>query len=144
MKQRIDAHGAHLFVVEVGGKRMGAFTECTMPTLEIETEEIKEGGQNYYSHFLPGARKGGKLTLKRGFGRGHDLLNWYLQVLQGQVKSATKPVSIILMDQKKKQLGRWDFDRAYPVKWTGPSLKSESIAIAIEELELVVHDLILA
>jgi phage tail-like protein len=133
-------HSAHSFVIEIGGKRMAAFTECTLPTLEIETEEIKEGGQNTYVHLLPGARKSGRVTLKRGFTVERELMKWYTDVLQGKVKDATKSISIILFDSKSNQLGRWDFTKAYPVKWTGPTLKSDTGAVAIEQLELVVHD----
>ena len=133
-------HSAHSFVIEIGGKRMAAFTECTLPTLEIETEEIKEGGQNAYVHLLPGPRKSGRVTLKRGFTAEKDLMKWYTDVLQGKVKDATKSISIVLFDSKGNQLGRWDFTKAYPVKWTGPTLKSDAGAVAIEQLDLVVHD----
>lgn len=133
-------HSAHSFVIEIGGKRMAAFTECTLPTLEIETEEIKEGGQNTYVHLLPGPRKSGRVTLKRGFTVEKELMKWYTDVLQGKVKDATRSISIVLFDSKGNQLGRWDFTKAYPVKWTGPTLKSDAGAVAIEQLDLVVHD----
>lgn len=140
----VIVHSAHSFVIEIGGKRMAAFTECTLPTLEIETTEVQEGGQNNYVHMLPGPRKSGRVTLKRGFSAEKELMKWYQNVLQGKVKEATKSISIILFDSKAKQLGRWDFTKAYPIKWTGPTLKSDAGAIAIEQLELVVHDWVIS
>ena len=142
--KEVVVHSAHSFVVELAGKRMAAFTECTLPTLEIETEEIKEGGQNNYVHLLPGPRKSARITLKRGFTTEKELMKWYQDILQGKITSSTKNVSIILFDSKGNQLGRWDFTKAYPVKWTGPTLQADKGAIAIEQLELVVHDWVIS
>ena len=38
-----QANPAFRFVVDVEGERQAAFTECVLPTLEWEVEEIKEG-----------------------------------------------------------------------------------------------------
>ncbi|MCB9437249.1 MAG: phage tail protein [Anaerolineales bacterium] len=133
-------HSGHRFVVEIDGKRMAAFTECTLPTLEIEVEEQKEGGLNDYVHVLPIRRKSGRVTLKRGLTNSTELLKWYQQILAGQVKPATKSLSIIMMDTSGVEMARWDFLEAIPVKWTGPQLKSDQAAVAIETLELIVHD----
>jgi len=43
---------------------------------------------------------------------------------------------IILMDSEGNEKWRWSFERAYPVKWTGPDLKADSSAVAVETLEL--------
>ena len=37
---------------------------------------------------------------------------------------------------KKPGFMRWDYTKAYPVKWNGPQLKSDDTANAIESLEL--------
>jgi phage tail-like protein len=137
----VPVQSAHSFVVEIGGTRMAAFTECTLPNLEIEVEEVKEGGRNEYVHVLPGQRKSGRIILKRGLTTSLDLFNWYKQMLSGGVAPATKTVSIILFDSLGNPLARWDFNNAFPVKWTGPTLKSDQSAIAIEQLEIVVHAL---
>jgi phage tail-like protein len=34
---------------------------------------------------------------------------------------------------------RWTLDKAFPVKWVGPSFKSDEAAVAIESLELAHH-----
>lgn len=133
-------HSGHRFVVEIDGKRMAAFTECTLPTLEIEVEEHKEGGLNDYVHVLPIRRKSGRVTLKRGLTNSTELLKWYQEILAGQVKSATRSLSVIMLDTKGTEMARWDFLEAIPVKWTGPQLKSDQGAVAIETLELIVHD----
>lgn len=70
------------FLVEdsVNKDLLGVFTECTLPTIEWELEEVKEGGLNHYIHQLPGRRKAARLTLKNGLGRG-KIMTWFLECL---------------------------------------------------------------
>ncbi len=137
-----EAFSAHSFVIEFNGSPMAAFTECTLPTLEIETQDQKEGGLNEYTHVLPVRRKSGRLILKRGLTASQELLSLYRDLLSGQVQPATYSVSVVMYDSMKSELARWNFDKAIPVKWTGPTLKADAGAVAIESLELVVHDYI--
>jgi phage tail-like protein len=138
----IEVHSAHSFVIEVDGSPMAAFTECTLPTLEIETQDQKEGGQNEYTHVLPVRRKSGRVVMKRGLTASQDLMNWYKDLLSGQVKPATYSLSVVMYDSMKSEVARWNFEKAIPVKWTGPTLKSDTGAVAIETLEFVVHEYI--
>jgi phage tail-like protein len=45
-----------------------------------------------------------------------------------------------MYDSRGNELSRWNFEKVLPVKWTGPTLKSDQGAVAIETLELIVHD----
>lgn len=139
-----NVHSAHSFVIELDGEKVAAFTECTLPNLEFDFEEIKEGGQNTYIHMLPKQRKSGRVTLARGLDKDAKLLKWYLDMLSGKISPSTKSLSIILFDSMKRQLARWDFEKAIPVKWTGPTLKSDTGAIAIEKIEIAIHGLVIS
>lgn len=138
----IQVHSAHSFVVELDGERVAAFSECTLPDMQLDVQEYEEGGQNEYVHMLPGRRKAGRVTLSRGLDKDAKLMTWYLDALSGNVTKATKSLSIIMLNTKRQPMARWDFERAIPVKWTGPTLKSEQAAVAIEKIEIAVHDLI--
>ena len=59
-----QTHASFRFVVDVEGERLGAFTECTLPVVEWDAEEVKEGGLNSYTHMLPGRLKPARITLK--------------------------------------------------------------------------------
>ena len=87
---------AFRFVVSVDGEAIGAFTECALPTVEWETEEIKEGGLNTFVHQLPGRRKANKITLKNGVGVAQDLVNWYIQsqTRQSSARFAHPPAQV--------------------------------------------------
>ena len=134
----LQANPAFRFVVDVEGERQAAFTECALPTLEWEVEEIKEGGLNTYTHQLPGRRKGARISLKNGIGKS-TLLNWYLEAIDKAV--TRKPLTITLLNSLREPVMVWDIQEFYPVKWSGPQLKSDDNTIAIQTLELVCGDI---
>jgi phage tail-like protein len=133
---RIEAYPAHRFAVEIDGISEAVFSECILPPMEVEVHEQKEGGYNHGVHLLPGPVKAGRLTLKRGVAQASTLLEWYRQVANGQVKEATRNVSVVMYDATLQEVMRWDFEQAYPVKWSAPTLKSDENTVAIETLEL--------
>lgn len=132
-----QAHAAFRFVVDVGKKGQGVFTECTLPSVEWEVEEVKEGGLNSYVHQLPGRCKAARVTLKNGIGKS-ELMKWYIQSLnEGVSKKHRTPVTITLLDSTHNKIMAWNIENAYPIKWIGPQLKTDSNTIAIQTLELV-------
>jgi phage tail-like protein len=127
-----ESHVAFRYVVEVDKKRIGVFTECELPTIEWETEEVQEGGLNTHVHILPGRRKAARFTLKQGIGKS-QLVDWYRKALENQF--VMHPVTIALQDITGKIVATWVMNDAYPIKWTGPQLKADSNAIAIQSIE---------
>jgi phage tail-like protein len=136
-KLRDQAHASFRFVVYIDQQAQAAFTECTLPAIEWEIEEIKEGGLNTFTHQLRGRRKAAKITLKKGVGKS-DLLKWYLETLGGTF--TRKPVTVELMElqnESPKVLMTWTITAAFPSKWSGPDLKSDANTVAIQSFELV-------
>lgn len=133
-------HIAYRYVIEINGKRLAAFTECTLPTIEWEMEEVKEGGLNTYVHQLPGRRKASRLTLKQGVGKS-VLLDWYLKTLNEIFEP--RDITITLLDITGVDVATWIVGRAYPIKWTGPQLKSDSNAVAIQTLEFACAEILI-
>jgi phage tail-like protein len=138
---RSQANAAFRFVVDVDGERQAAFTECTLPSIELDVEELKEGGLNSYTHQLPGRRKSARITLKNGVGKS-NLLGWYIESLVKPVMR--KRFTITLLDPQFKPVMVWNIQEAYPVKWSGPNLKSDDNTIAIQSLELVCGEVVVA
>jgi len=134
--ERTEAVGAFRFAVQIDGIDEAVFSECTLPNLEVDIQEQKEGGYNSGVHQLPGPLKPGKLVLKRGLAHSSQLLSWYQDVLTGNLKDVQKQVSVVMYDGELNEFMRWNFIRAFPVKWSGPSFKTADNAIAIETLEL--------
>ncbi len=132
--ERNDPFLGYRFRVEIDGIISAGFAECCGIQMETEVEEYREGGINDYVHKLVKITKYTNLTLKRGLTDSDELWNWYQDVVMGKVKR--KNCSIILLDGEGNEGWRWNFKEAYPVKWTGPSLKADSKVVAIETLEL--------
>lgn len=131
----VELHNSVHFMVVIDGVNYATFSECVLPDLQLETEDIKEGGQNEYVHKLPVRVTVGSVKLKHGMTQASELLTWYLQIMRGDVENATRQMSIVLRDAAGTPIATWGFRDAFPVKWTGPALKAGESAIAIEELE---------
>lgn len=136
---RANAHPAFRFVVAIDSvKPVGAFTECTLPTVEWDIYEIKEGGVNTFTHQMPGRRKRARLTLKNGIGTD-AMLKW-CQDSMGEVFKRHN-ITVTLMNTKHENLMMWHLQDAYPVKWTAPALKSNDKTIAIQTIEFACHEI---
>lgn len=135
---------AATFLFEVDGVDIGRFMEVSGLEVSVETEDITEGGQNSFVHKLPGRMTWPNITLKRGVTKSDNLLKW-LNEASGESfaangnKLARKTAAITLLDRTGKRLRSWDFDGAFPVKWTGPSFAASSTDAADESLEITHH-----
>lgn len=136
-----DFNTTFRYLVFIDDMESGAFTEFQLPTLTLETQEIKEGGQNTYVHKLPVRTTPGTVTLKHGVLYGSELFSWYMQVMKGDMKNAVREVVVGMFNitPDPELIMVWGFFGAYPIKWTGPTLKADDRAVAIESIEFVHH-----
>ena len=114
---------------------VGSFSEVSGLEVNTEFEEIKEGGVNHFVHKLPKISKYANLVLKRGITNSDLLFKWHQNVIMGIIDR--KPLTVILVDTRKRELKKWMYQNAFPVKWTGPDLKADSNTVAIESVEMV-------
>lgn len=134
--ERAQVHATFRFAVQIDGVTQATFTECTLPTLEVEVLQQPEGGLNNAVHQIPGRVKGGKITLKHGVTTSDQLLQWYMDIAQGKIMSARRDLSVVMYDSRSEKVLTWNFIGAFPVKWSGPDLASGASQAAIETLEL--------
>jgi phage tail-like protein len=139
--QRVDAISNFRFDVHVDDVPYATFSEISLPSLSLETLEITEGGQNRYKHKLPVRVDVGTVTLKHGLTSSLHMLRWYAQIIDGDVENATRSVTISLYHVDRTLLMRMTLGRAYPVKWSGPSLQADGNQIAFDQVEFAFHDL---
>jgi phage tail-like protein len=126
------------FAIEIQGAVTGYFTECAGIGSEheiIEHKVVTEAGQEVVMK-IPGRLKWEDITLKRGITSNMDIWGWRKDVEDGNVESARRDGSIIMYDQHLAPVARWDFEKAWPVKVSGPQPKSDSNEIGIEELKI--------
>jgi phage tail-like protein len=138
-----DPFATFKFHVEIGKITDAAFSECNGLEMSTEVKEYAEGGENQFVHKFPGRTKVSNVTLKHGLTTSNDLYNWFKRMeecLRTGKKFDYQQVTITLystVEQGTK--ARWTLDKAFPVKWVGPSFKSDEAAVAIESLELAHH-----
>jgi phage tail-like protein len=140
MPQTLEMHATFRYTINVDGVNHAVFSECKLPSLQIETLEVKEGGLNNYVHQLPVRLKAGSITLKHGITKGDGLLKWYVDTVRamttGNMASLLKSVTVTMLTIKREPMATFQLMQAYPKKWSGPTLKADDKAIAVEELEL--------
>jgi phage tail-like protein len=126
------------FALDLGKSRSwsGIFTECKLPDVEWDVQQLKEGGQNTYVHQLLGQRKPAQVTLKYGLTKRRELLDWYAEVMAEDFKSVAQTVTVSLLDSTGKPVLLWNLHNAYPVKVTWPEFKAGDNAVAILSLTL--------
>ena len=74
----------------------------------------------------------------RGDQRGRDHGDEAVRdgAIDGQVEQARCNGSIIMYDQTLKEVARWEFQRAWPSKVSGPTPKSDGNEVGLEELTI--------
>ncbi len=128
------------FSVEINRIEVATFSECSGLTATMRSNKWEEGGRNHTTLKFPGRTDYGNLTLKHGLSYSTELYDWFLQVLRGE-KDIRQDISILLYDhymsplESKSGQVAWHFSRAFPVKWTGPTLQATSNTMAIESIE---------
>jgi len=104
-------------------------------SVDIETEEIAEGGENRFKHKLPVKTKYPNLTLKRGILIDSKVINWCRQAIEN---FSFKPVNLTikLLNGEHQPLISWNVVHAYPVKWSVEDFNAEESKLVIENVEL--------
>jgi len=104
-------------------------------SVDLETEEIVEGGENRFKHKLPVKTKYPNLVLKRGILIDSEVIDWCRKALEN---FDFKPVdlTIKLLDHNHKPLMHWKVIHAYPVKWAVEDFSALESKIVVESFEL--------
>jgi phage tail-like protein len=141
--RRIDPFPTFKFYVEIGNITEAAFIDCSGLEMSTDIFEYQEGGLNEFAHKFPGRTRLSNVTLRRGFALSNEIYQWYKEMedcLRQGKKFEFKQVTITLYTTvNQDDLMRWSLDKAFPVRWVGPSLKTDEATIAVETLEFAHH-----
>ena len=144
MKPRTDdvyvPPAAFYFRVDIDGAEGDtSFQEVSGLQVELETEDVVEGGQNRYVHKLPVRTKYANLMLKRGVVTGASSFGkWVTQAMsRGLVRqNDAKTIVVKLLDEKQSPLVTWKIFGAYPLRWEHSGLHSMNSEVLTESIEL--------
>ncbi len=126
-------------IIGIGSDGDASFLEVSGLTAERPVLEIKEGGENAYSHRVPERAKYGNLILKRGvLLPTSGLATWAKGIMESNFDQPIVPnnISLSLLNASAAPLMSWNFIGAWPVKWSVSDMSAEKGEIAIETMEL--------
>ena len=114
--------------------------------MTMDTEQVKEGGENRFEHVLPVRSKSSPLILKRGLLKpsASGLTRWLQQAFNDEEFVIIKTVYIKLLNEEHKPLMLWTVNNVWPRSWKMGELNAEQGAVLIETLELNYNRLILS
>jgi phage tail-like protein len=127
----------------------GAFQECSGLDIELDVQELVEGGRNDGVIRRLGRARYQPIVLKRGMFYSGGAVNRDLWVWLQETASGVRPVRrydgiVEVMSVGDTAVARWLFERGLPMKVTGPQLNAKTGEIAIEELHIAHEGLTLA
>lgn len=131
-----DVPTTHFFTLTVDGVPMlvAAAQGIGSESEVVEHRVVGPGGEDVVMK-IPGRTKYLDLTLKRGLTSNLELWAWRALVESGDITTARKNCSLVMMDQSATPVARWNFHNAWPMKI---SLETEE-GLAVEVLTLAVE-----
>ena len=132
--QRDDPYKAFNFRVEIDGVALAAFSEVSGLESETEVIEYRTGSERNTVRKLPGLTRYANIVLRRGVTQDAELWNWRKTVEDGQVDRRNG--SIVLLDDDRTEVLRWNFVGGWISKWVGPTFNAKGNEVAIETVEI--------
>ena len=141
--QTVNFHFQVTFPLSAGAVDM-RFQSVTGLDSSIETESIKEGGENRFEHVVPVRRKYGPLTLKRGLLKPTDsaLSLWLKAAFDEEIVVPLPFAVIMLLNEEHQALMFWTINNVWPRSWKIGELNAMQGEVLIETLELNYNRLI--
>jgi phage tail-like protein len=130
------------FVVKLDDIELGAFTSCEGLGAEVVLEQREEGGNNDFVWQLPSRVKYPNIKLTRPLTPDTaQVAKWFGKTIGGgKARGAPRKTgSIRAMTVDGTVVAEWNLLSVVPVRWTGPSLNTDSPKVATETIEIAHH-----
>jgi len=117
------------------------FQELSGLSMSMETQSVKEAGENRFTHQLPLPAKAEPLVLKRGLKVSSPLVEWCRKAIE-DFSFSPKNLHVFLLDIEggtqgaPKPLMAWHLINAFPTKWEVTGLNAQNSDIAIETIQI--------
>ncbi len=130
------------FSIEIDGHvsdpAKGYFTEASGLAVEMEVVEWTDSSKDTRSRKRPGTAKYGDITLKRPLSPDKTFWTWAKSIRDGG-KDFRAAGSIVMFDIAGTEVSRWEFDAAWPSKWSASDLDVGTDDVMTEEVTLAVE-----
>lgn len=132
------------FLFEVDGVEIGLFASVRGLQVSSQTENIVEGGQNGYTHRMPGRLEWPNIIFSRGLTDADALFDWMNKTAGEGFAAAGNKITkstgaITAMSTDGSRLRSWSLEDVFPIRWTGPDFSVTSDSPLTEELEVAHH-----
>ncbi len=111
------------------------FQEVQGLSVDVETEDFVEGGENRFVHKLPKRTKYSEITLKRGMFIGSGIVLWCRNAIESFNFQPTN-VIITLLNEMHLPISAWYVVNAYPVQWSVSDFNAEESKVVLETIKL--------
>lgn len=133
---RVDPFRTFNFRLEFNGQEIGGFSEVSGLMADGDAIDYREGSDPQLNvRKLPGLRKFGQVTLKRGYTTDKTLWEWHNNISNGVVDR--RDVTVVLLNETREAVLRWHIENAWVNKIEAPGMKASANEVAIESAELV-------
>ena len=134
-------HQAIGFRVELDGIDSGCVPQVRRPEVRDGSVRVPGGRRQRGHPQAIGPTKASNIVLTKGFISDPALFKWRDEIqASGTKKIARRNGSIVaLAADGKTEVGRWNFQKAWPVRWEMTEFDAASGEAACEILELAVH-----
>jgi phage tail-like protein len=109
-------------------------------SVEMQTESLREGGENRFTHLLPLGTAHESLILKRGFVTDSKMIKWFMDaILNFDIRPMNLMVNLLHVKKdttETEPMMTWEVINACPKKWSISEFNAEQSQLAIETIEL--------
>ena len=111
------------------------FQEVSGISSDMQMIEVKEGGENRFSHKLPVRANYSNLVLKRGLFTDSGVINWVRKAIENMdIEPAS--VTVSLLNENHEPVHTYAFVNCWPKKWEVSNFKADDNSVVVETLEL--------
>lgn len=117
------------------------FQELTGLSMSLDTQSVKEAGENRFTHQLPLPARADPLVLKRGIKVSSPLIDWCRKAIE-EFSFSPKDLHVFLLDVAggpdggSQPLMAWHLINAYPTKWEISGMNAMNSDLAIETIQI--------
>lgn len=127
--------------LELPGGPVPGWSRVDLPGTETMRNQYREGPDPEYDFPLWGRTEWADLVMERGAKSGEQMLwDWREKVNQGKLDEARKSIAVIIFDSSGNEtLMRYEFEKAWPVRYEPPTLDASAGGLGTETL-VVTYD----
>ncbi len=111
------------------------FQDVSGISSDLQVKEVKEGGENRFSHKLPTRASYPNLVLKRGLFTNSGVVKWARKAIEDM---DIEPITVVvsLLSEAHEPLHTYAFYNCWPKKWEVANFNADQNQVVIETLEL--------